>query len=293
MSILLLGANGQVGWQLQRALAPLGQLTACDRSTADLEDLTKLKALVQSFKPEIIVNAAAYTAVDLAESEPEKARRINAEAVEVLANAASSIDAWLIHYSTDYIFDGAKTTPYVETDQAQPLNIYGETKLQGENAIRASKCRHLIYRTSWVYSTRGANFISTMLRLASERPELQVVADQFGAPTSAELIADITALCLHAISRDNALADNVSGTYHLTPSGDTSWHGYAKLVIAESKRPLRATANDVQPITTAQYPVAATRPANSRLNTQKLVNTFKVYLPPWQQQVTRLVAELD
>jgi dTDP-4-dehydrorhamnose reductase len=296
MKILLLGANGQVGWQLQRALAPLGQLTACDRSMANLEDLGSLKALILSSNPTVIVNAAAYTAVDLAESEPEKARRINAEAVELLSNEARSLNAWLIHYSTDYIFDGSKTTPYIETDEARPLSVYGETKLQGENAIRASKCRHLVFRTSWVYSARGSNFISTMLRLAGEKHELQVVADQFGVPTSAELIADITALCLYIINRNNDLAETVSGTYHLTPDGDTSWHSYAKLVITEAHRyggaPFKATADDVHPITTADYPVAALRPSNSLLDTQKLIDTFGVYLPPWQQHVKRLIPEL-
>ena len=295
MKLLLLGANGQVGWELQRALSPLGQLKACDSTTADLNDFAKLTALVRAYKPTHIINAAAYTAVDLAEKEPDKAERINATAVKLLAEEAKRLDAWLVHYSTDYVFDGRKTGSYIETDANNPLSTYGLSKLNGENAILASGCKHLIFRTSWVYAAHGANFARTMLRLAQEKSELNIVADQFGAPTSAELIADVTAHCLYRLAHDAELEKMASGLYHLVASGETNWHGYAQQLIAaaqESGATLRATAEDVHPIPTDQYPLPATRPANSRLNTQKLADTFNVYLPPWQQHLKRLVSEL-
>jgi len=295
MSILLLGANGQVGWQLQRALAPLGRLRICDRPSADLENPQALRELLARERPSIIVNAAAYTAVDKAETDAVRARTINTEAVAVLADAARQLDAWLVHYSTDYVFNGAKKAAYGEEDPTGPLNVYGQTKLDGERAIRASGCRHLILRTSWVYAARGSNFAKTMLRLAAERDELKVVADQIGAPTSAELIADCTALMLYRLNTDPTLADRASGTYHLVASGQTSWHGYAQLVVAEATRlgwPLRTNAERVQPISAALYSMPAARPANSCLNNQKLQQTFGLYLPDWTFHVKRLLSEL-
>ena len=295
MKILLLGANGQVGWELQRSLATLGKLKACDRHSANLEDFARLQNTVRDFSPDIIVNAAAYTAVDKAETESDKAHRINADAVGLLAHEAKQLNAWLIHYSTDYVFDGEQFAPYTETDKPNPQSIYGASKLQGENAIRDSGCQHLIFRTSWVFAHRGSNFAKTMLRLASERDTLNVVADQFGVPTSAELIADITSLGLYRLTHDQKLAQYASGTYHLCPGGETSWHGFAQYVIAEAQArgmPLRATADTIQPITTDQYPLPAKRPSSSRLNSQKLIETFDVYLPTWQTHVQRLIAEL-
>jgi len=295
MKILLLGANGQVGWELQRSLAPLGQLKACDHNTVDLAKIDELQASIREFSPAIIVNAAAYTAVDMAESEAEKARRINAEAVAELAAEAKYLDAWLIHYSTDYIFDGTKSTAYVETDSAKPQSVYGKTKFEGEEAIRKSGCKHLIFRTSWVYAARGSNFAKTMLRLAKERDELNVVGDQVGVPTSAELIADITALCLYRVTNDNAFGKQAVGTYHLSPSGETNWHEYARYVIAEAQHygvKLRTKPENIHPISTSEYPLPAKRPANSLLDTKKLTNTFSVHMPVWRTQVKRLVSEL-
>lgn len=296
MKILLLGANGQVGWELQRALAPLGQLVICDRHSADLENPHALGELVECEQPTVIVNAAAYTAVDKAESDVERARKVNAESVAVLAAAARKLDAWLVHYSTDYVFAGNKPGDYVEDDPTAPLSVYGLTKLEGEQAIRASGCRHLILRTSWVYAARGGNFAKTMLRLAADREELRVVADQIGAPTSAELIADVTALVLQRIASDAALAETASGTYHLVASGATSWHGYAQFVIGQAIRlgmPLRATPENIQPISTAEYPVPAQRPANSRLENRKLQQTFGLQLPEWEFHVKRMLIELN
>ncbi|MFT5426238.1 MAG: dTDP-4-dehydrorhamnose reductase [Gammaproteobacteria bacterium] len=294
MNILLLGANGQIGWELKRTLAPLGQLKVCDRQTVNLENTDELLATVQDYCPTVIVNAAAYTAVDKAESEPEKAYRINAEAVKLLANEASRLNAWLIHYSTDYIFDGTKKGAYIETDVPNPLSIYGKTKLQGEEAIKKSGCKHIIFRSSWVYAAHGANFVKTIIRLAKERDEIKVVADQFGTPTSAEMIADITALSLRHLTHKKEFAEQLSGTYHLTATGETSWHGFAKYVVAEAQKCgiiLRAMPENVTPISTSEYPLPAIRPANSRLDSQKLVDTFAVNLPPWQTHAQRMISE--
>lgn len=293
--ILLLGANGQVGWELQRALAPLGNLTICDRQRGDLSNLEALAYMVHTERPDIIVNAAAYTAVDKAESDVEGARRINTEAVALLAELAVELNAWLVHYSTDYVFDGHGDTPFTEDAATAPLGVYGQTKRDGEIAIRESGCRHLILRTSWVYAARGANFAKTMLRLAAERSELKVVADQFGAPTSAELIADVTAQALARLQIDSALQSSVSGTYHLAASGVVSWHGFARFVIGEALRlgaTLKASPEHVLPITTAEYPLPAKRPANSRLDTHKLQHTFGVTLPSWEYYAARMIQEL-
>jgi dTDP-4-dehydrorhamnose reductase len=293
---LLLGKNGQVGWELQRALAPLGEVCAFGSESVDLADLATIRRVAREVAPDVIVNAAAYTAVDKAESEPEQARRVNAEAVGVLAEEASRLGAWLVHYSTDYVFDGSKAAPYVEEDATGPLSVYGKTKLEGENAIRERHDRHLIFRTSWVYARRGTNFAKTMLRLASERDSLRVVADQHGAPTSAELIADITALALRSIQADTKLARAISGTYHLAAAGETTWYDYAQCVIGlaiERGVPLKCAPANIEPISTAAYPVPATRPKNSRLDTSKLRGTFNIRLPDWRFYVMRLVEELS
>lgn len=292
--ILILGANGQVGWELQRSLSPLGQLTICDRQRGNLEDTEGLRSLVQSIRPAIIVNAAAYTSVDKAEADVDRARRVNAEAACVLAELAADLDAWLVHYSTDYVFDGSGTQPFRENDPTGPLNIYGRTKLEGDQAILNSNCRHLIFRTSWVYAARGTNFARTMLRLAAEREELRVIADQVGAPTSAELIADVTAQVLAQL-RHRPDARSLAGLYHLTADGAVSWHGYARFVIEQAIAlglPLRTLPEQVLPIPTQDYPLPATRPKNSRLDTRKLRETFGLNLPAWETHVKRMLIEL-
>ncbi|MDE0157254.1 MAG: dTDP-4-dehydrorhamnose reductase [Gammaproteobacteria bacterium] len=295
MKILLFGANGQVGWELQRSLAYLGSVQACDRHSADLEQPRAVRAAIRDGRPDVIVNAAAYTAVDKAESEPDKAERVNAKAVELLANEARRLDTWLLHYSTDYVFDGEKPGLYSETDQPNPLNTYGRTKLQGEEALRDSGCRHLVFRTSWVYSARGSNFVKTILRLAGEKDRLDVVADQTGAPTSAQFIADVSATCLHYVLRDDEFGEQAAGTFHLTADGATSWHGFARYLLDELRslnNEWRLQSNHVYPVTTAQYKTAAKRPLNSRLDTQKLTRTFGICPPAWQFHAHRLITEL-
>jgi dTDP-4-dehydrorhamnose reductase len=298
MKILLLGKNGQVGWELQRSLAPLGELIALDRhSTAadggcgDLSQLDALRQTVLALRPDVIVNAAAHTAVDKAESETELARTLNALAPGVLAEAAHRVGALLVHYSTDYVFNGSGTTPWLEADATGPLSVYGQTKLDGERAIQASGCRHLIFRTSWVYAARGGNFAKTMLRLAADRPRLTVIDDQFGAPTGADLIADVTA---HAI-RQAQQNPGCNGVYHLAAAGETSWNGYARFVIdtARTLKPSLALAvQDVAPVPTSAFPTPATRPLNSRLNTAQLQRTFGLVLPDWQRGVRRMLSEI-
>ncbi|MEO8151892.1 MAG: dTDP-4-dehydrorhamnose reductase [Rhizobacter sp.] len=296
MKILLLGKNGQVGWELQRSLAPLGELIALDFDSpgslsADFSKPESLAATVRAVAPQIIVNAAAHTAVDKAESEPELARTINATAAGVLAREAASLGAWLAHYSTDYVFDGSGTTPWLEESPTGPLSVYGQTKLEGENAIRASGVRHLIFRTSWVYAARGGNFAKTMLKLAKERDRLTVIDDQIGAPTGADLLADITAQSLRtALQR----AD-VSGTYHAVASGLTSWHGYAKHVIEFARQhgqPIKVAAQAIEPVPTSAFPTPAKRPSNSRMNTSKLRDTFGFTLPAWEAGVDRMLTEV-
>lgn len=294
MKILLLGKNGQVGWELQRALAPLGALVALDRAGADglrgdLEDLDGLARTVRKLAPDVIVNAAAYTAVDKAETDVARAQCINAEAPGVLAAAAAEVGALLVHYSTDYVFDGSGDNPWREDSPTGPLSVYGRTKLAGEDAIRASACRHLIFRTSWVHAARGGNFARTMLRLAAERERLTVIADQIGAPTGADLIGDVSA---HAI-RASLAAPALSGTYHLVADGETSWHGYARFVI-ETARELGVSlkVEEIAPIATRDYPTAAARPLNSRLDTQRLRSAFGLYLPDWRDGVARMLREI-
>ncbi len=297
MKILLLGKNGQVGWELQRSLAPLGQVLALDRHSTDFcGDLSQPERLAQTVRdwlPEVIVNAAAHTSVDKAEFEPNLARCLNATAPTELAQAANAIGAWLVHYSTDYVFNGQGLQAWQEGDTTGPLSVYGQTKLEGEQAIVASGCKHMIFRTSWVYAARGGNFAKTMLRLAGERERLTVIDDQHGAPTGADLIADVTA---HAIRQAMANSSQaLAGIYHLVASGETSWHGYASHVIEQARhlQPEQGLkVNDIAPVPTSAFPTPAKRPLNSRLNTHKLQQAFGLVLPPWQQGVDRMLAEI-
>lgn len=293
MHILLLGKNGQVGWELQRALAPLGRLTALDRHATDhCGDLAKPEELAQTIrrlKPDVIVNAAAYTAVDKAENEPELATTINATSVDALAREAAALGAWLVHYSTDYVFDGSGSAPWQEEDTTAPLNHYGASKLAGEQAIQRQGPRHLIFRTSWVYAARGNNFAKTMLRLAKERSELGVIHDQMGAPTGAELIADVTAHALCTAVQRPELA----GLYHLAAAGETNWHDYAAFVFAQARQEgVDLALQQLNPIPTSAYPTPARRPHNSRLDCNKLEAAFGLQLPHWQRGVARMLNEI-
>lgn len=302
MNILLLGCNGQVGWELQRALAPLGRLTALDFDTpgsagdgtplaADFSRPEALRPLLRALAPDVVVNAAAHTAVDKAESEPGLAQAINATAPGVLAQEAAARGALLVHYSTDYVFDGSGTEPRAEDAPTAPLSVYGRTKLQGEDAIRAGGCAHLILRTSWVYAARGGNFARTMLRLAGERESLSVIDDQVGAPTGADLLADVTAHAIRAVRAQPALA----GTYHCVAGGQTSWFEYARFVVGwahERGLPLKVAPEAVRPVPTSSYPTPARRPLNSRLDTTRLQRAFGLTLPHWQPGVARMLAEI-
>ena len=295
MKILLLGCDGQVGWELQRSLQPLGEVLALDFQSRDYAaDFSKpdaLAATVAAVKPDLIVNSAAHTAVDKAESEPALAQAINADAPGVLARAAAASGAWLVHYSTDYVFDGAGDQPRTEDLPTGPLSVYGRTKLDGEAQIRASGCHHLILRTSWVYAARGGNFAKTMLRLAGAKTELNVIDDQIGAPTGADLLADLTALMARAARAQPELA----GTYHAVAAGATSWHGYARLVIETARArgvPLTLAAEALKAIPTSAYPTPAPRPLNSRLDTRKLRERFGVHLPDWELGVRRMLDEI-
>ncbi|NYT67186.1 dTDP-4-dehydrorhamnose reductase [Pusillimonas noertemannii] len=292
MKILLLGKNGQVGWELQRSLAPLGPVIALDRSSptcGDLTDLSGLATTVRAISPDVIINAAAYTAVDRAEREYDLAHKVNALAPGVLAREAARIDALLIHYSTDYVFDGTGSLPRTEDAPTSPLNVYGLTKLLGEEEVKSSSARYVILRTSWVYGALGSNFAKTILRLAEEKEELRVINDQFGAPTGAELIADVTAFILHT-SANRSISN---GTYHLTAAGEVSWYEYARFIIdyARTNSDRRVTTQ-LNPTTTNEYPTEALRPLNSRLNTQRLQKTFSLQLPHWQDGVSRLLTEI-
>jgi len=290
MKLLLLGRNGQVGWELQRSLAPLGELVALDSASADFRQTDPLAETVMALRPDVIVNAAAHTAVDRAESEPEIARQINATAPGILADAAQRIGALMVHYSTDYVFDGSGSTPWKEGDATGPLGVYGRTKLEGEQRVAAHCAKHLIFRTSWVYSARGGNFAKTMLRLAKERDRLTVVEDQFGAPTGAELIADVTAHAIRDVLRDSGMA----GLYHLAAGGETTWNGYARFVVEQALAAgavLKATPATVDAVPTSAFPTPAVRPRNSRLDTRKLQLAFGLRLPPWQEGVARVLRE--
>lgn len=297
MKILLLGKNGQVGRALERALAPLagpGELVALDRKNGgDLAQLDSLAATVRQLRPQVIVNAAAYTAVDIAESEPDQARLINALAPEMLAKEAQALGAWLVHYSTDYVFDGSGTRPWVETDATAPLNVYGQTKLEGERLIQAHCTRHLIFRTSWVYAPHGSNFAKTMLKLAQERERLTVIDDQWGTPTGAELLATVTATTIEKTSL--AGNDALAGLYHLAASGETNWHAYAGHVILQAKalRPdLSWAVKEIASVPSSVFVTAARRPHNSRLDTRKLQAAFNIKLPDWQQGVDGMLAQV-
>ncbi|WP_444633061.1 dTDP-4-dehydrorhamnose reductase [Cupriavidus oxalaticus] len=293
--ILVIGANGQVGFELTRSLAPLGRVEAADRRICDLSDASAIDRLVDRVRPDLIVNAGAYTAVDMAETDADAAFAVNARAPQVLAWAAARIGARLIHYSTDYVFDGDKVGWYTEDDTPAPRSVYGRSKLEGEEAVAASGCEHWIFRTSWVFGLHGGNFAKTMLRVAAERDSLRVVADQFGAPTPAWLIADVTA---QAISRGWSPAEGKkvgSGIFHLCASGETTWHEYASVLLAraaERGANLRVQASQVEPIPASAYPVAAARPTNSRLDTGKISATFGLIMPDWRVGVRRLVDQI-
>ena len=292
MKYLLLGPNGQLGWELQRALAPLGELVVCGREQGgDLATAETLATTVRAVKPDVIVNAAAHTAVDKAESEPELAQLLNATTPGVLAEEAARSRAWLVHYSTDYVFDGSGSRPWVETDRPAPLSVYGRTKWEGEQRIQQSGAKHLILRTSWVYAARGGNFAKTMLRLAQERERLTVIDDQWGAPTGADLLADVTA---HALRHLQACPQD-GGLYHCVAAGETNWNLYAKEVLAQvalAQPAIKLKATEVAPVPTSAFPTPAARPHNSRLDTARLRNTFGLTLPPWQQGVARMLREI-
>jgi dTDP-4-dehydrorhamnose reductase len=296
VKILLFGRNGQVGWELQRSLAPLGELVALDRAGAqglcgDLAEPDGVARTVRSVRPDVIVNAAAYTAVDKAESEVDAARTINAIAPGAMAAAAGEVGALLVHYSTDYVFDGSGTRPWTETDSTGPLGVYGQTKLEGEQRIIQVLPRHLVLRTSWVYGARGGNFAKTMLRLAREREELKVVSDQVGAPTGADLLADVTAHAVRALLG----GQGGPGIYHVAASGATSWHAYARFVVTHAQQagqPLKAGPDRVRPIPSSAFATPARRPHNSRLATTRFQTTFGLALPAWEQGVARMLQEI-
>ncbi len=293
MKILLFGKNGQVGWELQRSLSPLGELVALDSRSGNLcGDFTDPKGLAETVRkvaPDIIVNAAAHTAVDRAESEPDLARTINATAPSLLAEEAKKLNAWLVHYSTDYVFDGSGEKPWKESDPTGPLNVYGKTKLEGEDLIVQSGCRHLIFRTSWVYGARGGNFAKTMLRLAHERDAIKVIADQTGSPTGADLLADVTAHAIRA-ARHNS---DISGLYHLVAAGEVTWHGYASFVLDFARQKgISLKAKTIEPVPTSEFPTPARRPRNSRMNTEKIKAAFDLHLPDWQSGVERMLTEV-
>ncbi len=295
MKILLFGKAGQVGWELQRSLAPLGTLVALDARSpelcGDLTDLPGLARTVAQVAPDVIVNAAAHTAVDRAESEPDLARAVNALGPGALAEAAQRGGALMVHFSTDYVFDGSGDRPWTEDDAPAPLNVYGRTKLEGEQLVARNSPRHLIFRTSWVYSTRGANFPKTMLRLAREREQLDVIDDQVGAPTGADLVADVTAHAMRSVMGNPALA----GLYHLVAAGETSWNGYARFVLRQAQQAavaLKAGPDAVRPVPSSAFPTAARRPHNSRLDASLLQRRFGLQLPHWQAGVARMLTEI-
>lgn len=294
MRILLTGKSGQVGFELQRALAPLGEIAAVDHRECDLSKPGVIRQVLAEFKPQVIVNPAAYTAVDKAESDAAVARAVNAVAPGILGEEAARLGALVVHYSTDYVFDGGKVGEYTEDDQPNPQSVYGQTKLAGEQALQASGADCLIFRTSWVFGAHGGNFAKTMLRLAAERDGLKIVADQFGAPTSAALLADATAQVLGQYKRQGR-GDFPFGLYHLAAGGCTTWHEYAQTVIRAALaagKPLKLTADDVLPIGAADYPLPAPRPANSRLDTRRFRETFGLELPAWQSGLAHMLQQI-
>ena len=296
--ILLIGSTGQVGHELAGILPRVGEVVVADRAALDLTRAADVARVIHDAHPQIIVNAAAYTAVDLAEKEPEKARAINTEAPAAMAAAAAELNALLVHYSTDYVFDGSKDSPYAEDDPTNPLNVYGRTKLDGENAIRDSGCRHLILRTAWVYATRGKNFLLTILRLASQREELRIVSDQLGAPTWAHEIARATSSMLERHAVAAAGDDPPTGTFHVTAGGTTNWHAFATAILDEAAKPWLSAAlgggsivtKRITPITTADYPTPAQRPAYSVLSNERLTHSYRLQLPEWRDQLKAALA---
>ncbi|MBW8461504.1 dTDP-4-dehydrorhamnose reductase [Acidovorax sp.] len=295
MNILLFGKGGQVGWELQRSLSVLGTVTALDHDSTehcgDFANPAGVAETVRALRPDVIVNAAAHTAVDKAESEADFARTLNATTPGAIAQEAAKLGAWLVHYSTDYVFDGSGSRPWVETDTPAPLSVYGRTKLEGEQLIAQSGAKHLILRTSWVYAARGGNFAKTMLRLAQERERLTVIDDQWGAPTGADLLADVTA---HAIQHLQQHPEH-AGLYHCVAAGETTWNAYAKYVLSRASienSAIKIIANEVAPVPTSAFPTPAARPHNSRLNTAKLQATFGLQMPHWQAGVARMLAEI-
>ena len=285
------GANGQLGFELQRALAPLGEVMACSRDACDLSNPDSIRAAVRAAKPDVIFSAGAYTAVDKAESEPDLARAVNASAPGILGEEAAKRGALVIHYSTDYVFDGTKPSAYREEDATNPLGVYGKTKLEGEKALAASCADHLIFRTSWVFGTHGKNFIKTILRLASSRDELRIVADQFGAPTGASLLADASTHIAARYLRDGS-ENSPFGLYHLAAGGETSWHGFAQHIVAKATAAglkLQATPERILPIPAAEYPAPAARPVSSRLDTSKFRAAFGLHLPDWTHGVDQVL----
>jgi dTDP-4-dehydrorhamnose reductase len=294
MKLLLTGANGQLGRELRRTLAPLGEMTCLTRADCELERPEGLRAQVRALRPDVIVNAAAYTAVDLAESHPDPAEAVNARVPAILGEEADRLGALVLHYSTDYVFDGSKPLPYTEDDPPAPLSVYGQTKLRGERALAGATARHLVLRTSWVLGADGNNFARTMLRLAAERETLRVVSDQHGAPTSAGLLARVTLQLLERLARDGAEGFPF-GLYHVAAAGETTWCDYARFVVETARalgRPLRLGPDGIEPIATADYPTPARRPLNSRLDTRRLQQTFGIELPHWQEGVRQLVPQL-
>jgi dTDP-4-dehydrorhamnose reductase len=295
VKILLFGKNGQIGWELNRSLQPLGEIIALGRENADFSNPGSLRDIVREMKPDVIVNAVAYTAVDKAEEQEELAIKINGVVPGVLAEEALKLDALLVHYSTDYVFDGTKESPYNETDEANPINAYGRTKLAGEQAIRSSGCDHLIFRTSWVYASRGRNFLLTMLKLAQEREELSIVNDQIGSPTSARLIADTTLLCVQQAIKEKLVGVFSSDLYHMTTSGHTSWHDFTKEIvkIASNSLDLPLTIKELKAIPTSDYPTPAIRPMNSQLELTKLESAFTIKMPDWKGVLHRCMEEVS
>lgn len=304
MKILLLGCGGQVGWELRRSLAPLGEVVALDHNTPgpaqapelkpDFTDSAQVAEIVRRVRPDVIVNSAAHTAVDKAEGEREVARLINATTPGLVAQAAAEIGALLVHYSTDYVFDGSGHAPRDEAAPTAPLNVYGQTKLEGEQLVQASGCRYLIFRTSWVYAARGGNFAKTMLKLAAERDALKVIADQHGAPTGADLLADVTAHAIRSVSQPGG--DARLGLYHLVASGETTWHAYASHVIEWARAnglPVKVAADAIEAVPTTAYPTPAKRPHNSRLDTRRIQAAFGLSLPHWQVGVDRMLTEIS